>query len=581
MKILNEIKTLKIKDKNGTLVDFCPNKAQLKLIEAIEKQTAEQKPIRVIILKARQMGFSTIAEALIFIRTIKRSNVSSGVIAHESQAASNLFRMSKRFYDTMPQVVQAKKEKRFKKRKSALKQEEQQPVDSGVPEIAVCNSKELGFSFEDGESFIRMMTAGNDTTGRGETFQNLHISEYAFWKGDKTEVLLGLAQTVPASPDTMVVIESTANGHEAFYNEWKRAISNQSDFIPVFTAWFDAEDYVMPFSKKPFSKDELELKALYSLTDDQMEWRRWCIKNKCQGSLRRFKQEYPSCAEEAFLLSKESVFDNEVITERIEYLKKTYLKKPFLKGSFNYNFNDKNTKDFISGFSFLQNKHEYVRIFKPPQKDIPYVIGADTKGEGKDFYAATVLNNVTGERVASIHMDCDNSKPFTYQLYCLGKHYNDALIGVEVNFNTAPVEELMRLSYPKQYVRERRDDFKKTKLTKYGFRTDGNTRSLIIDKQVDNINNNIELFNDVDMLREALTFVYDKNGRPDALSGNHDDLLFSDMIAAEIRGQQSFRPKTEQAQKKHYSDDMLEDFISATPLMKQQMIEKWGEPLND
>ncbi len=527
------------------------------------------------------MGFSTVAEAIIFIRTIKQSNVTSGVIAHEAQAAANLFRMSKRFYDTIPEVVLAKKRKRLKNKKKLLKDEEQLEQELSVPEVSVCNAKELGFSFENGESFIRMMTAGNDTTGRGETFQNLHISEYAFWKGEKTEVLLGLAQTVPASPDTMVIIESTANGHDAFYDEWKRAVSNQSDFVPVFTAWFEAEDYVMPYSGKPFSFDEKQIKALYNLSDDQMEWRRWCIKNKCQGSLRRFKQEYPSCADEAFSLSKQSVFDNEVITERIEQLKKLYNKTPFLKGSFEFSFNDPGCNDYINDFCFKKDKHNWVRVFMPPQQGVPYVIGADTKGEGNDFYAATVINNVTGERVASIHMAPDNSKPFTYQLYCLGRYYNDALIGIETNFNTAPIEELMRLNYPNQYVRERKDDFKKTKLTKYGFRTDGNTRPLIIDKAVDTINNHSELFYDIDMLREALTFVYDKNGRPDALSGNHDDLLFSDMIASEIRTQQSFKQLSQQSERKHYSQDMLEDFETATYEMKQQMIEKWGEPLND
>lgn len=71
----------------------------------------------------------------------------------------------------------------------------------------------------------------------------------------------------------------------------------------------------------------------------------------------------------------------------------------------------------------------------------------------------------------------------------------------------------------------------------FGWKTDGNTRPLIIDKEIDLIENNIDLFTDIPMLDECLTFVYDENGRPDAEEGKHDDILFSDMIANEIRSQ--------------------------------------------
>lgn len=108
-----------------------------------------------------------------------------------------------------------------------------------------------------------------------------------------------------------------------------------------------------------------------------------------------------------------------------------------------------------------------------------YVIGADTKGEGKDFYAASVIDNSTGERAAALKMQCSNSKPFTYQLYCLGTYYGDTHIAVEANFNTAPIEELEILGYANKYARVFYDEYTKKELKKYGFKTDGATRRII------------------------------------------------------------------------------------------------------
>ena len=176
-------------------------------------------------------------------------------------------------------------------------------------------------------------------------------------------------------------------------------------------------------------------------------------------------------------------------------------------------------------------------------------------------------------------MQVNESKPFTHQLYCLGKYYNDALIGVEMNFNTAPIEELQRLRYPKQYVRRRYDDYKKTIEEKYGWKTDGNTRPLIIDREVDSINNHTELYSDIPTLREALTFVYDDNGRPDAIAGKHDDLLFSDMIANEIRSQQRTTKDTNsRGEYVQWTDDMFEDYYGANEAQKKKLLKLWGEP---
>ena len=162
----------------------------------------------------------------------------------------------------------------------------------------------------------------------------------------------------------------------------------------------------------------------------------------------------------------------------------------------------------------------------------------------------------------------------------MGRYYNDALIGIEMNFNTAPIEELQRLKYPRQYVRRKYDDFKKSIEDKYGWKTDGNTRPLIIDKEIDLIENNIELFNDIDMLNECLTFIYDKDGRPDAMSGKHDDILISDMIANEIRQQQRFTANGEAEKLVKWRKDQYEDYYAASKEEREHLIKLWGRPQN-
>jgi len=134
-------------------------------------------------------------------------------------------------------------------------------------------------------------------------------------------------------------------------------------------------------------------------------------------------------------------------------------------------------------------------------------------------------------------------------------YYNLALIGIEVNFNTGPIEELERLHYPRQYTRRQYDSATKDYLNKYGWKTDGNTRPLIIDKLVHLIEEDIDLFNDITMLEECLTFVYDKDGKPDAMGGKHDDLIIADAIGNEIRTQQSFEAEIEREPERRSFDN--------------------------
>ena len=500
-------KYLKIQDKNAKIMPLKINKPQMKLYYALKEQYKQGKPQRAIVLKARQMGFSTLTEAMIFKKTVTDFNIKSGIITHEASATDNLFNMSKRYLDNLPEELK--------------------------PQIKKSNAKELVFDNENGtglKGIIKCMTAGNATVGRSDTFQNLHISEYAFWGGKKKETLIGLLQTVPDTINTMIIIESTANGYDDFKDMWDDAVAGNSEFVPVFCAWWELDEYRKTYDGFGLTDEELKLKELYNLDNEQIAWRRWCIHNNCRGDVNLFKQEYPSCPEEAFLSSGNCVFDKEKIIERLEKIRD---KKPIKRGSFLYDYDGIK----ISNIRWQEDTNGIIKIYKDVVARRPYVIGGDTAGDGSDNFVGEVLDNISGEQVAELSHQTDEDL-YARQMYCLGMYYNQALIGVEVNFSTYPQKELERLRYPKLYQRQVEDSKTHKFMQKGGFKTTQITRPIIIAGLVEIMRDNTEVFNSIEYLRESLSFIKNENGRPEAEQGKHDDRVMAMAIAHYIRPQQ-------------------------------------------
>lgn len=147
------------------------------------------------------------------------------------------------------------------------------------------------------------------------------------------------------------------------------------------------------------------------------------------------------------------------------------------------------------------------------------------------------MDNTTGKQVAVLRKEFDADE-YTRQMYCLAKYYNNALVGIEANFDTYPIKELERLGYKKQYVREKEDSYTGKVVKAFGFRTDRITRPLILSELQALVNDHIELINDKDTLEEMLVFVRNEKGRPEAQEGAHDDLVMALAIAYYIRPQQ-------------------------------------------
>jgi hypothetical protein len=493
-------KYIKIRNKKGEIISLTLNNPQQRLYDIIKEQKQAKKPVRVIILKARQMGFSTLTESILFKDTVTKFNRRTGIITHLASATNNLFSMSKLMLDNLPEDMK--------------------------PSIKNSNAQELIFDNDEGtglKSKIKCMTAGTSGVGRSDTFDNLHLSELAFWEGDVTGTLTGLFQAVPNLPDTMIIIESTANGFEKFHELWEQAVNGENDFVPLFVAWYELPEYAMPYSGFTLTKEEEELKEAYNLTNDQLEWRRWCIRNNCQNDIEQFKQEYPSCPEEAFISTGQCIFDKDEIIKRLRFIP-----EPIKQGYFVYN-EEKAMQNIMSDIKWVNDKKGCIKIYQLPNMPqfTKYVIGGDTAGDTKgDEFSSDVIDAKTLEQVATLTMQTDEDL-YAKQMYCLGMYYKWALMAIETNYSTYPQKKLEELGYPNFYIREVVDRYDKSVTKQFGFNTNKKTKPVILANLVSLVREDVGIFNDEKTLKQMLTMVRKENGKQEAEEGYHDDKVMS------------------------------------------------------
>lgn len=248
----------------------------------------------------------------------------------------------------------------------------------------------------------------------------------------------------------------------------------------------------------------------------------------------RFTDEYTY---EVYCLGKwgilgKTVFDARAIQSRLETIP-----RPLKTGYFIYDYDGLK----ITNIKWVNDKDGYIKIYQVP--NVPeiteYCIGGDTAGEGSDFFTGHVLNAKTGEQVAVLQHQFDADQ-YTRQMYCLGKYYMDALIGIEANFDSYPIMELQRLGYTKQFTRTAQDTYTGKTEKRYGFKTTSLTRPTIISKLIEIVREHCETIFDKATLEELLTIIRNEKGRIEAPQGGHDDMMMGLAIAHHIREQVVF-----------------------------------------
>lgn len=390
-----------------------PNWAQQEFLQVHDQQVAAGKPVRIVVLKARQLGISTITGALLFARSFVYENSHSLVIAHENDASEYLFGMTHMFWDTFPY-------KEFYSPKYISRRE---------------------LSWKETGSSIRIATARNVRAGRGRTVHALHASEVAFWEHPE-ETMLGMRQTIPNRPGTMIVLESTANGvGNWFYDTWQAAVEGEVDYVPLFFPWWKHPEYTGSATglTQPLGALNSDERLLIKLgaTSDHLVWRRWAIRNLADNNEDTFRQEYPATPEEAFLASGINVFPPQKIKE-------VYDPK---RGQRGYLFRGAGGR-----IEFRPDLSGPLTIFRLPSQDRDwglYFVGADpTHSTEGDNAAAQVINRRTYEQVAVWHGKTD-PMTFAEELAKLATFYNEATISTEVEGpGYATIGALVQMNYP-------------------------------------------------------------------------------------------------------------------------------------
>lgn len=224
-----------------------------------------------------------------------------------------------------------------------------------------------------------------------------------------------------------------------------------------------------------------------------------------------------------------TVFDARAIQNRLETLQ-----KPLRTGYFSYDYDGLT----ISNIKWVSDKSGYIKLYDVPRLT-EYCIGGDTAGEGSDYFTGHVLDAKTGVQVAVLRHQFDADQ-YTRQMYCLGRYFKDALIGIEANFDSYPIMELQRLGYPKQFTRTAQDTYTGKTEKRYGFKTTSLTRPTILSKLIEIVREHCYLLNDKETLEELLTIIRNEKGRIEAPQGGHDDLTMGLAIAYHIKEQVVF-----------------------------------------
>ncbi len=528
-------KFLYIEDADGNKIRFILNEDQVDLYASMCKQVLMGDPIRVDILKARQKGFSTVIAGIIFSEVICNAGQKAAIVADIAEHATNLFQKYNFFYDNLPPELQ------FEKIRS--------------------NAKELVVKYPNGQtSSIRIMVQG-DSAGRSGTYQYLHLSECAFW-GNLEGTLTSLLQTVNSNNlKSMVFIETTANGMNDYKIRWDNDFAEKSRYIAKFYAWFTTERYrVLKLRLKNKPDWLIELQEKYQLDDYQTEWYYEKLM-EFNGDFDQLKQEFPSNPVEAFITSGNYVFNAELTQKRkLEII----ANKNYLQGLFSYRIlaSQDGKRLEMRDVKFLESNKGSVKIYQEPIEGHPYIVCNDPAMGGEDYYATVVFDNYTGKQVAVYHRNKCDADDAAFQMYCLARKYNNAMITGETNTTSYLLEVCAKLGHKFIYQDQDVEDLSNRYMNKFGYKTKQNNRTYMIDLFKTAFRDNPEIINDYETICEMESFQLVKhlNGKEkqEAVGGSHDDLVMAVCGYFLCRGAQTCVPSIRNTSKPMSIEELSE-----------------------
>jgi len=267
------------------------NPSQRLIIDKLMEQAEQGLPMWAVILKARRVGTSTFCSFLNVAHCTAFPVAVAMSVAHRAKNVRAMFRDARSGHTTLC-------------------------YDCGLDPETLRTAHELRFPHLEGESLYSIATAKTVEGARGLTVTALHLSEAAFYEQSE-DAFTALISTVAYRHDTMILIESTANGKvgpgETFYQYWVEAVERKNQFTPIFISWLmDPASRMDPelnnVRKENLDQEEKELVEIHGADLEQISWRRWAIPNRCQGYIDKFHQEYPHTPEAAFVSTGDPAF---------------------------------------------------------------------------------------------------------------------------------------------------------------------------------------------------------------------------------------------------------------------------------
>lgn len=433
---------LKIRTKDADVVPFLWNRPQKMLAAAIRWQIEHDLFIRVVVLKARQVGISTWIQGFLFHRCHLRENRQALTLAHKADSAVKLFQMQQRFYNCLPTKGPLSAEKQHFTRR----------------EIA----------FKGSNSSTQVEVVGE--SGRGFTAQYIHESEMAFYE-DAPQTQTAVKHAVPRRPDSALFIESSPNGWgNEFHRGYTRAIKlkfeeqrdghfkarqigpGKSNYVAVFIAWYDDPSCTASpwFGESDLDDDEKKLVEAYGVTLPQLAWRRQEIADECDGDVERFLQECASDDQSCFMRSGRSAFDAAGITYQLQACPPSEGAAPTPPEQ-EIEFDAAQKR-----INIIVRRKGRLIVFDEPVERHSYVVGLDpSEGDvGSDPTPLAVLDQMTMGYPAVWY---GNAPPdiMTQHGINVCTYYRGAQFIWEANNHGGQVkDEVLRIGYPNLYYRQ-------------------------------------------------------------------------------------------------------------------------------
>lgn len=547
----------------GSDVLFRLNKPQRKLIQRLEKMRKAGKPIRLILLKARQWGGSTAIQIYMsWLQLVHEVGLNSLIIAHQGTGSDEI----KDMFDRMIKLYPVE-----------MLHELGEAYSLNEPKIVGVGKSGNIFRVPQRNCKIKIGTAERPNSCRGGDYNLVHLSEVALWKetdGKKPEdIVRSACSGILLMALTMIIYESTPNGvGNFFHKEYLAAKNGLSQFEAMFVAWFEIEQYELPFTddseKYDFAAKLLANRYNEEVSTEREEagtylWRLWEMGATLEAihwyisERTKFKNhgemasEYPSDDIEAFTFSGRKVFSSEDVE-----LFRAACRTPRWRGEI-YGSADEGEKA-IEGLRFKKSDDGQLFIWHDVERNDEeevldrYLVVVDVcKGHTKnaDFADILVIDRLfmmDGEPpvvAAEWHGHIDMDK-LAWKATQIAAYYNNALLVIESNTletnNTKGEAEyiltLIHDVYGKQlYARKQSaEDIRQGLPKKFGFHTNSLTKKVVIYNLKVVIRERLYIEREAACLDEYLTYVEKENNSFEAMEGYHDDRLMTRAIGMQI-----------------------------------------------